>query len=138
MSLIYTIPFTRSQPQLLAASKTQLVDRASNMVFRPSVSAHEFHLAPMDDGDKADDGSDGDDKFDVVVPAHTDTGDATTRDISVPKLAVKGGIRTSPGRLTQPDSLKPFQVDAFEALRMFESGMTFPTTGKNRKERKDT
>jgi hypothetical protein len=130
MSLIYTILFTRSQPKILAASKIQLMDRASSMVFRPSVSSNEFHLAPMDDGDKADD--------DVVVPDRTDAEDATTRDISVPKVAVKGGSRTNTGRPSQLDYVKPFQVDAFEALRMYESGMAFPTTGNNRKERKDT
>jgi hypothetical protein len=131
MSLLYTILSQRSQPNLSAASKTQRVDRASNM-FRPSVSANEFQLALVNGGD------DGDDKFDVVVPSHTEAEDAITRDVSVPKVAVKGGSRTNTGRPLQPDSDKPsFQVDAFEALRMQESGITLPTTGNNRQERTD-
>jgi hypothetical protein len=134
MSLLFTILFTRIQPNLLAASKIQLVDRASNVLF--SVSANEFHLGPVDDGD----GDGDDDRSDVVALAPTDAGDATTRDISLPKSDVKG-IRTNTGRPPLPDSVKPFQVDAFEALRMYGSATTLPTTDgnnrNNRKEKKD-
>jgi hypothetical protein len=157
MSLLYTALLQRSKPNLSSASKIELVDRTSN-TFRPSVSVKEFHLALIDDGDKADDnefhlgpeddgdkavaggdGDNGDGKFDVVVHARTDAEEVTTRDVSAPKVAVRGGSRTNTGRPPKSDSVKPsFQVDAFEALRIHETGMTLPTTGNNRKERKDT
>jgi hypothetical protein len=130
ISLLFTALFTRMQPSLQAASKIQVVDRSSK-VLRPSVSTNEFHLGPVAGGDKKVD----DDKFDAVVLAPTNM-DATTRDISVPKSAVKN-IRANTGRSSLPDSVKPFQVDAFEALRMYESGTTLPTTDKTRKESKE-
>jgi hypothetical protein len=119
MTLLFTALFTRVQPNLLAASKIQVVDRASN-VFRPSVSADEFQLDTVDDDDN-------------------NAEEATTRAISVPKGAVKGiRANANTGRPPLPDSVKPFQVDAFEALRMYGSATTLPTTGNNRKESKDT
>jgi hypothetical protein len=140
MSLLFTALFTRLQPNFQAASNIQVVDRATSNVIRPSVSANEFHLGTVDGGDKkADAGGEGDnEKFDVVALASTDAKDATTRDISAPKSAVKG-IRAGTDRSSPlPDHVKPFQVDAFEALRMYESGATLPTTRNNRKESKDT
>ena len=122
------------QPNLQAASKIQVVDRKSNVI-RPSVSANEFHLGLVDGGDKKADagGKVDDDKYDAVVLAPTtDAKDATTRGISVPKSSV------NTGRSPLPDSGKSFRVDAFEALRMYESGTTPPTTDNNRKDSKDT
>lgn len=128
MSLLFTIYFQRIQPNLPAASKSQVVDRTSN-VFRTSVTANEFHIGP-DGGD----GDGDDDKVDAVVINPKDATDVTTRDMPVSSV----GIRANTGRSPLPDSVKPFQVDAFEALRMYGSGMALPNTGNNRKENKDT
>jgi hypothetical protein len=141
MSLLFTALYTGIQPNLLAASKIKVVDRASNE-FRPSVSANEFHLGLVGGGDKKEfEGGDGDDDDGFVaglLAPTTNAKDATTRVVSVPKVAVNvKGTPTNTGRSPLPDSVKPFQVDAFDALQMFESGATLPTTGNNRKESKD-
>jgi hypothetical protein len=138
MSLVFTARYTRIQPKLnlQEASGIQVVDRSksTNEFRRPSgVSTNEFHL----------DGGDDDDEVDaVVLTPTTDTKDATTRDVSVPKVTVKNAkkdirAKTNTGRSPRSDSVKSFQVDAFEALRMYDSGATLPDTDNARKEKKD-
>jgi hypothetical protein len=144
MSLLFTARYTRIQPNLQEASKFQVVDRKSKSnEFRPSSVSNEFHLGPVDGGDKADEGGDGDDdKFDAVVLAPTTKAkDAKTRDVLVPKATVNvkksKRANTNTDRSALPDSVKSFQVDALDALRMYDSGATPPITDKSRKENKD-
>lgn len=109
LSLLFTTLFTCIQPNLLTASKLQLVDRARNE-FRSNGSANELNLGPVDNGDKANDGDD------VVVLAPADAEDAATRDISVPKGTVKSSSRinyqywsTSSNRLRQTTNLRRYE-----------------------------